>query len=245
MTLLLLLAHGFAAPPLEVTPSDVVRADVRGTTQSVEAVVQQLERLEPARKAEAAASLRFLSVNDPYTRAAMQLPFALQQVAAGIDADRLDGFVQRDWQMLQRGLNAHIAALEALDVDLARPAPGDVLYGAKGMSDLQALRSSKDPLVPTLQWIEQLPALAEKAEPIGELLDVHAARVEEATGVTRPCPRGPWSVLPGQPWTLGMELGGWHDALRRLQPFVHDPEVAARVEAMIEVIDAWGAMTTG
>ena len=74
-----------------------------------------------------------------------------------------------------------------------------------------------------------------------EQIDEHSARVEKLTGVVRPCSRqGPWATLPGQPWTLGMQLGGWHDALRRMQPFDTDPEVAARIDAMIETLEAYG-----
>ena len=39
-----------------------------------------------------------------------------------------------------------------------------------------------------------------------ELINHHSDRVERATGVGRPCPRGPWATLPGQPWTLGMQI---------------------------------------
>ena len=64
--------------------------------------------------------------------------------------------------------------------------------------------------------------------------------MELLTGVVRPCPRGPHAILPGQPWTLGMQLGGWHDALRRVQPFVTDPVAAAEVGAKIDLLDAYG-----
>ena len=64
------------------------------------------------------------------------------------------------------------------------------------------------------------------------------------TGIGRTCPRGPWALLPGQPWTLGMQLGGWHDALRRVAPFVEEPEVKAQIDAMIAVLDAYGVVTT-
>lgn len=65
-------------------------------------------------------------------------------------------------------------------------------------------------------------------------------RVERATGISRPCPRGPHAAVPGHPWTLGMNLGGWHDALRRVEPFAKDPATRDRVSAMIDALDHFG-----
>lgn len=47
--------------------------------------------------------------------------------------------------------------------------------------------------------------------------------------------------MPGQPWALGLELGGWHDALRRIEPFVTDPDVRDRIAEMNAVLEAYGA----
>ncbi len=235
---------GPAALAHELAGDDLVRADVRGTVASIEHVAALVEAMDPEARAAASESLRLLSVSCPYTRAALQLPFALKAVVVGVEVDRLDPFVQRDWAYLQRGLTAHVAVLEALGVDLAAPGPSDPLHVAQPglMVDRDTLLASADPLVVTAPLIGAFTALAEQLdEPTRRRIELHSDRVETATGIVRPCPRGPWAEFPGQPWTLGMHLGGWHDALRRVQPFVGDPEVAERIAAMIDLLDAHGA----
>ena len=77
--------------------------------------------------------------------------------------------------------------------------------------------------------------LAARAE-----IDWHSDRVEALTGVVRPCPRGPWALQPGQAWTLGLHLAGWHDALRRVEPFTKDAETRDQIGAMMALLDAYG-----
>lgn len=239
-------APSSASPP-DSTPDGLsadalVRVDARGTASSMAMIARQVQDLSPEARALAAESLRTLSVNDPYTRSAMQLPFALHAVVAGIDPERLDPLIQSDWHYLQEGLAAHVAALERLGVDLPEPAAGDLLHGrGQGlMLNRNALLAAEDPIGVTAALIDELPALARQIEaPSRELIDLHSERVEKITGVTRPCPRGPWAALPGQPWTLGMHLGGWHDALRRVEPFVEDPAVKPQIAAMIELLGAY------
>jgi hypothetical protein len=74
----------------------------------------------------------------------------------------------------------------------------------------------------------------------GARLDVFSAIMEALTGVARPCPRGPWSVSPGQPWTLGMELNGWRDELKHLSTRAVDPAAEAQIDALVSLLDAVG-----
>jgi hypothetical protein len=228
--------------PDGLTADELSRMDVRGTASSMAMISGEVQKLSPEEQAQAAESLRILSVNDPYTRSAMQLPFALHAVVTGIAPERLDPLVQRDWRYLQEGLAAHVAVLEVLGVDLPEPALGDHLHGrAQGlMVSRDILLAKDDPIGVTAALIHEIPALAGQVEePSMELINRHSDRVERVTGVGRPCPRGPWATLPGQPWTLGMQIGGWHDALRRVEPFVQDPAVKLQIDAMIEVLDEY------
>lgn len=228
--------------PDGLTADELSRMDVRGTASSIAMISADVQKLSPEEQMQAAESLRILSVNDPYTRSAMQLPFALHAVVTGIAPERLDPLVQSDWRYLQQGLAAHVAVLEVLGVDLPEPALGDQLHGrAQGlMVSRDILLATDDPVGVTAALIHELPVLAAQVdEPSMELINRHSDRVERVTGVGRPCPRGPWATLPGHPWTLGMQIGGWHDALRRVEPFVQDPAVKLQIDAMIEVLDEY------
>lgn len=196
--------------------SELSRVDVRGTAASITAVLQAIQQLEPEARAEAIASLRYLSVNCPYTRAALQLPFALHARVKGIDAETLDPFIARDWRTLQEGLATHVAVLEALEVDLALPPSLDA----------------------TREVVQAIPTAATAIdEETMYLIELRSEQLEAATGIGRPCPRGPWSIQPGHPWTLGLQLGGWSDALRRLRPFVKDPATGKDIDAMRALLD--------
>lgn len=250
LLLLVLLATSGTASAQAPSDSDLsidqlARVDVRGTTESISRIAHIIDALPPARRQQAARSLRTLSTHCPYTRAALQLPFAMHQAVLAIDAEGLDPRVQQDWLTLQHGLSTHVQVLQSLDVDLARPQPGDHLYrGQHPLDDLSSLRSSGDPLGRTSDLIAAIVPFARDVSPeTSEVIDHHSDLVEQATGVGRLCPRGPFSVLPGQPWTLGMQRKGWDDALRRIQPFVKDPDDRAQLEAMLQLSRDYEAAT--
>jgi hypothetical protein len=236
-----LTADDFGADGFSV--DDLSRVDVRGTATSIAMIARDVKQLSPEDRALAAESLRILSVNDPYTRSALQLPFALQIAVMDIPAASVGSFAHRDWEYLQAGLTTHVAVLESLGVDLPEPVEGDHLYGGEhgSMVDRDTLAVSDDPIRATSLLIDEITAFAARVdEPTSELISLHSDRVEMATGVGRPCPRSPFTVFPGQPWTLGMQLGGWHDALRRVEPFVLDPEVKGQIGAMNALFDGYG-----
>ena len=216
---LLLGGPAIAAPTAKSEAEDLSRVDVRGTTASIVEIASTIDALAPERRAEAVASLAFLVANDPYTRAAIQVPATLHSVVASIPSERLDPFVRNDWETLQEGLAVHVALLASLGADVKAPLGVDVMAGVIAKLPVQAERLDASMLAQIAQ---------------------HSDRMETATNVIRPCPRGPWAIAPGQPWTLGMQLGGWHDALRRIEPFVTDPDVHAQVTGLIQVLDAYG-----
>lgn len=252
----LLALVGLALPVAGATPGggvppaskaldryELARVDVRGTAASIAMIADDIDALSPARRAEAAAALRMLSVNCPYTRAALQLAFVLEAAVGEIDPLGLDPLVRRDWETLQDGLATHVAVLASLGVDLPVPVAGDQLHGHPSVArlDVDDLLVADDPVALTRQLVDGITAVAREidADTMARI-EAESDRVEAATGIVRPCPRGPWSVQPGHPWTLGMQLGGWHDALRRVQPFVDDPAVGAQVDALVAVLDAYG-----
>lgn len=239
------VAPDAAAAP---TADDLVRVDVRGTAASIGAALAAVQALPPERRAHIATTLDGLTVRCPYTRAAMQLPLALHATVMGIAADRFDPLVRRDWETLQGGLTTHVAVLDALGVELHPPRPADALYRPDLgiMVDRPTLQASEDPIGLTSRLVQAIPALAGSIDTATRAdIERDSERVASETGVGRPCPRSPWATFPGQPWTLGMQLGGWHDALRRVAPFTHDPEVLAQIEAMIALLDAYGEASLG
>ncbi|TNE86556.1 MAG: hypothetical protein EP330_22720 [Deltaproteobacteria bacterium] len=225
------------APVDELDLDALSRVDVRGTTAAITRIAERLAELPDEDRVQASASLAWLVANDPYTRAAMQMPVAMHASVSAIDARRLDPLVAQDWQYLQLGLATHVAALETLGVDLTAPVPGDGLHGE--VLDREAVLAGPGAVMRTTAFLEDIPRLVALVDPeTRALMDEHSARVEALTGIGRPCPRTPFAILPGQPWTLGMQLAGWHDALRRIEPFATDPEVHAEVLAMMAMMDA-------
>lgn len=218
---------------------ELSRVDVRGTRQAITLISQSVDALSPAQRAEAAASLQFLVANCPYTRSALMLPVALHAAAREASVGHAPMYAQWDWAFLQEGLATHVAVLDALGVTFSAPQPGDALFGYASVIDQQALLAADDPIAAMAPFIEDITVIAADIDrPTADAIERHSARVERATEIVRPCPRGPWSVMPGQPWTLGMQLGGWHDALRRLAPAAEDAE---RLGEMVALLDGYSA----
>jgi hypothetical protein len=49
--------------------------------------------------------------------------------------------------------------------------------------------------------------------------------------------------MPGHPWTLGEQLGEWHDALKRVQATVDDPVTSEQIGTLIALLDDYEAAT--
>lgn len=221
-------------PATAPTPAEVVRfgepdqVDVRGTVRSIELLQQRVAALSPDQRATVAESMRFLSVNCPFTRAALQLPFALHQAVARVDPDRIDPLVLTDWQYLRHGLATHVSVLEDLGVELAQPAPGDHLHGRREGTtlDREALANTADPIAATATLVDQITLLVDQLdEPTMEALGLHRDQVTHTLD---------------HPSTLGRQLGGWENALRRVEPFAADLETQAQIRQMIATLDRFG-----
>jgi len=226
--------HAVRAPPSQVVSWDgldrdeLTRADVRGTARSIALTLQDIEALTPERRAAVTESYRVLSVNCPYTRASMMLPLALHAEVMGIDAHGLHPLVQRDWANLQRGLTAHVAVVAALGGDLASPEPGDHLFGAgpELLADRHALLASPDPIGRTWPLVRAISFLVNGLDgPTTERIELARQEVDKAVGQA----------------TMGLHLGGWENALRKIEPFVDDDVVRGRIQRMIEVSSHWGS----
>ena len=176
------------APPEAIAPASTAaldaptadalsRLDVRGTAESMGMIAETVRALSPERKAQAGESLRILSVNDPYTRSALQLPFALHKVVMGIDSASLDPLIQSDWEYLTAGLTSHVAVLDALGVDLSEPVLGDSLFGRYPavMVSRDTLLAGDDPIGATASLLGEVPALAERIDaPTMHIIDTKA-----------------------------------------------------------------------
>lgn len=245
IVLLALLAAGSATPPAPSAAPSVEalsRLDARGTATAMKRIADTVAALPEADRAAARDHLRWLQVSDPYTRAAFTLPLALEAEVRRIPADTLPRWVQSEWSHLQAGLRDHVAVLDLLGVDLPPPAPGDALggQGSPFAIDRRTLETSRQPVGLAGRLLGAIPGVTPRfTAEAQQALVAHADAVEALTGVRRPCPRGPWADLPGHPWTLGMQLAGWHDALRRVEPFVEDAHDRARVKGMIALLDGW------
>jgi hypothetical protein len=207
----------------ELDAATLARVDVRGTATAAARALSTVRALPPARLDRAREALREVADRDPYTGAAMQIPVALLVEVSAVDAGELPRLARSDWALLQHGLEAHVDVLGVLGVDT----------GSRSLADT---RASVDGV--------HTRAMAQDAE-VRERVEVLSAEVEAATGLVRPCPRDVHHVRPGQPWTLGMLLGGWHDALVRVRPLVGDAAVVERVDAMLALFDAYERATWG
>lgn len=201
------------------------QVDARGAYQTIDKVRRDIATLSPEDRSRAAASMQVLTVTCAYTRAAVQLPIVLQQLAVGLESKHFDPLVHQDVAYLQQGLEAHVEILEALGVaNLAVPQAGDALYGVgsdDAFVDRQTLRRMADPVQASQALLEAIPDTIEEGEVL-ERIRRHSHDVEQLTG---------------HPWTLLPHLLGWHAALRRLEPFVVDAEQKGQVQQAIALLD--------
>jgi hypothetical protein len=225
-------------------PADRAGAEPVSTVPSIREVSAQIAALAPAERAQATASLRFLTASCPYTRAAMLLPVVLRDAVRSIPVTAISPEGRAELAALNEALALHVGALEALGVEVKAPTSGDALFGqpAASVPDRAALRRSAEPITTLSISIAAITPIAGTIEAQTQAqIEVHSDRVEAATGVARPCPRGPWAVQPGHPWTMGMQLNEAHDALVRLAPTAVDAGTRAELDALIGLMDALGA----
>lgn len=192
-------------------------------------------------RADAVASLAVLSTNDPYVRASLQIPLALTTLVQR-RSKAVPPAAREAWSVLEQRLQTQVAVLDALQVDLAFPTGRDALARADHelLVDRAMLASSSDPVGITNRYVRALPELAALVDRDRAVdLDAHNDRVEATTGVIRPCPRGPWAVLPGHSWTLGMELRKVEEALTAVGEEVHGTALQQDVEAMSALLAMW------
>lgn len=199
---------------------------------------EELAASAPGEVEAVAESVRFLTRNCPYTRAALSLPFVAHRALRGVVAPA-DGVAALG--AVRDQVASHVELLEGMGADLGLPGPGDHLFVADTWTLLDAdeIRASDEALVRVAAFVADIGALAEVVEPeVREEIEVHSARLEALTGLVRPCPRGPRAVLPGQPWTLGDRLGETHEGLKRLAPSLIDPGSRAAVAELVDLYEA-------
>ncbi len=134
-----------------------------------------------------------------------------------------------------------IATREALGLKVKAPTAGEALFGhAVGLVPSQeALDQSKAPLALMSTFIIAIPRITESIDPqIQAQIEAHSSRLEATTRIVRPCPRGPWSVLPGQPSTMGMQLKASHSTLLRLAATAQNEQTRGQIERLITLIEA-------
>jgi hypothetical protein len=233
-----------AAPPDGPGPAAGPSAGAPAAAPTLREAAAQLDALGPAERAQAAASLRYLTAHCPYTRAAMLLAVVLHDALEPLPAAAVAPASRAELAALQADLDRQLRALDGLGLQLGAPAPGEALHGQRGAAvpTLAELRVAPDPVAAMGASIAAVPSIAAGVDaPTRAQIEAHSARLEALTGVARPCPRGPWSVMPGQPWTLGLQLHEAQRALERLAPAAVDPAARAELHALIGLIGALGA----
>jgi hypothetical protein len=243
----LLLAFGLLAPLAAWAagrPADPVAAAPAVTAPTIRESSAQLNALGPVDRAQAAAALRALTASCPYTRAAMLLPFVVQDAIAAMPDTAVAPAARAELAALRSALAGQVEALAALGVEVPAPAPGDALFGqpAARVPSRAALAAAADPVAAMSSSIQAIRPIAQGIDDATQAtLDAHSARLEAATGLARPCPRGPWAVRPGHPWTLGLQRGEARAALARLSAAAVDAEARAQIDALVGLIDALAA----
>ena len=230
-----------AAPPTPVADSVGTLA---GQEEAAE-VLHQVASLPVEKRAEATASLAVLAVSCPYTRSALQVPLALQAAVMKLDAADFSADARADLLALQQGLAQHVAVLDLLGVDLAVPAGEDALAHGRTFAFVsrEELLASSDPLALTATLVRDTNLLAlGLSDAQLAAIEEHSRRVEQATGIPRPCPRDVWAVQPGHPWTLGSLLGDWTELLGRLEPAATSEGARQQVQQMRLLLEAQAAV---
>lgn len=239
--LLSLMLPTLVVPPASAAPPD--RTDVDAARASIREDFDRIAALSPAERDEASAALRFLTSNCPYTRAAMLLPHVVLDAIDALPPAALAPAGRSELEALRDRLALHVAVLDALGVQVTRPGPNDALHGhmPAAFPDLATLREAHDPVSAMAYSIAQITNVARTMDATTQArFDAHSARVEAITGIARPCPRGPWAVSPGHPWTFGAKFGGWRDDLQALALHAVDAETRAELDALVALLDANG-----
>jgi hypothetical protein len=218
------LALGSVAVPVEAEHAEP-RPSMRLVTASTVEVLAHVRALDDEQRLLAAASMRTLTVNCPYSRAAVQLPWVAHRVVSGIDAQHLDPSVRADWVTLQEGLSAHVDILEALKIDLAIPETGDYLYSQADTPVVVTraeLLAHADPVAATWPLLKATPALVEAYSPATRaIIDQQSVQLQD---------------LGVNPWDLAVHAEGWLDTLVRVEPFVSAADERATVRELVEAL---------
>ena len=173
-------------------------------------------------------ALRVLQVTCPYNRASVQLPLVLHALVSETDPEALDPLIQSDWAYLRKGLDAHVAVLDALDADLPLPAEGDYLYGRlypDAPITRAQLADAEDPVWVTRTLLSSIQFV------VSEYDDATLATIDEHVAVVE-------SKTAGQ-WPLKVQIMGWRAALQRMQPFLEDEAHKDQVAQLIFAIDEY------
>lgn len=198
------------------------QADLRAASAFAEQHLARIQALDPEQRAQAGQSLELLAANSLRTRAAVQLPLVLHQGVMEIPAQDLSPELQEDWALLQAGLSAHVATLDAMGVLLASPVSGQHLFGLELAKSREQVLLGGDPLRDTLMVVAAIPPTL--PQPYLDQDRWHTQQVDRITG---------------QPWTLNPHLRAWHSALRRVEPGMQEAQDKATINAMIRLLDAY------
>ncbi len=196
--------------------------DLRAATSLAQSHLSTIQSLEKDQRQQAGESLELLTANSLFTRSAVQVPLVLHQAVMQVDSQELGPEMQEDWRLLQAGLSAHVATLDAMGVILGAPVSGQHLHGLELAKTREQVLFGAAPLGDTLNLVAAIPPTL--PQPYLDIERFHTHQVDRITG---------------QPWTLNNHTRAWHSALRRVEPAMSNPQDKASVNAMIRLLDAY------
>lgn len=197
---------------IQATPEQAAQA-----MALVRADIQALSHQDQAMLAETVAEL---SVNCSYTRVSYQLPLVLQPRVQALDPAAFDPEAQTDLAHLKRGVQDHVAVMDALEVRLPIPQQGDFLWGHPNLVDRAGLALLSDPIQNSHAQLENIrtdfpPWTQDRVSAGFDLM-------EKTTGY---------------PSSFSSHTMSWGSALQHLQTGTQDPATQAEIQVLVALIE--------
>jgi hypothetical protein len=202
----------------------------QGTTRVVQRAADHVARWDDTTRAEAHQAAAVLMVNCPYNRLSMQLPIALERVAARYDDSYTDIEFRAEWRRIRAGLAQHVALVDALGAGAQpMPQPGDYLAPHRQLlltrAQLDASADPLDALEPLLNATHGL---------VGSYDPWTLQRIADATDTV--------DLRTDGQWPTQYLLMAWRRQLVSIEPFITQQDMLRDVQRMIAALDTYSEL---
>jgi hypothetical protein len=197
-------------PQAAVVDLPQLDSDLAYTVLTMERLAKSVAALPEAEREPLVAAVADLATNCPYSRASFMLILTLERELERLDPSRLGVIDHGRFELLVRGVRAHVAILRSLQGD-ELPMPivgdylrGDYLSGPHHFVDGETFAAAADPILETQRVLNQVLDL------VGAMPSGTASRVDRA-----------WKVLAGvlvHAETSDRALRQWGRAFQELAP---------------------------